>query len=203
MARVGELRESPRCRRTGSGRAHARRERGAAVALRAGCGARGRADQGRRGLPEGGACPRGARPRRPGYHQPGAVFGALREDVPRLLLRRKSPPNSPNSAPPVVVTQRRQRYVLPKFAAGVPSDSRIFTRYGTLANETLPASRDRPPTQGDRRRSRWQSGAIRRAGARPVAVRRRCHPGPAVPAAGGGGPNHGAAVDDISRRHDA
>jgi dimethylaniline monooxygenase (N-oxide forming) len=38
----------------------------------------------------------------------------------------------------VVVTQRRQRYVLPKFAAGVPSDSRIFTRYGTFANETLP-----------------------------------------------------------------
>jgi cation diffusion facilitator CzcD-associated flavoprotein CzcO len=37
----------------------------------------------------------------------------------------------------VVVTQRRQRYVLPKFAAGVPSDSRIFTRYGTLADETL------------------------------------------------------------------
>jgi dimethylaniline monooxygenase (N-oxide forming) len=28
----------------------------------------------------------------------------------------------------VVVTQRRQRYVLPKFAAGVPSDHRIFTR---------------------------------------------------------------------------
>jgi dimethylaniline monooxygenase (N-oxide forming) len=27
----------------------------------------------------------------------------------------------------VVVTQRRQRYVLPKFAAGVPSDHRIFT----------------------------------------------------------------------------
>ena len=38
----------------------------------------------------------------------------------------------------VVVTQRRQRYVLPKFAAGVPSDHRIFTRYGALANETLP-----------------------------------------------------------------
>jgi hypothetical protein len=37
----------------------------------------------------------------------------------------------------VVVTQRRQRYVLPKFAAGVPSDSRIFTRYGTLASECL------------------------------------------------------------------
>ena len=40
----------------------------------------------------------------------------------------------------MVVTQRRQRYVLPKFAAGVPSDHRIFTRYGTLANETLPAA---------------------------------------------------------------
>jgi dimethylaniline monooxygenase (N-oxide forming) len=40
----------------------------------------------------------------------------------------------------VVVTQRRQRYVLPKFAAGVPSDHRIFTRYGALANETLAAA---------------------------------------------------------------
>ncbi len=40
----------------------------------------------------------------------------------------------------VVVTQRRQRYILPKFAAGVPSDHRIFTRYGTLAAETLPAA---------------------------------------------------------------
>ncbi len=40
----------------------------------------------------------------------------------------------------VVVTQRRQRYVLPKFAGGVPSDHRIFTRYGTLASETLPAA---------------------------------------------------------------
>lgn len=38
----------------------------------------------------------------------------------------------------VTVAQRRQRYVLPKFAAGVPSDSRIFTRYGTFANEILP-----------------------------------------------------------------
>lgn len=37
----------------------------------------------------------------------------------------------------IVIAQRRQRYVLPKFAAGVPSDCRIFTRYGTLANETL------------------------------------------------------------------
>ncbi len=61
-------------------------------------------------------------------------------------------------------------------------------------------SRDRPTAQGDRGRGRWQPGAVRRAGARPVAVRRRRHPGPAVPAAGGGGPNHGAAVDDIGRR---
>lgn len=44
----------------------------------------------------------------------------------------------------VVVTQRRQRYVLPKFAAGVPSDHRIFTRYGVLATEKLaPAEVDR------------------------------------------------------------
>ena len=40
----------------------------------------------------------------------------------------------------VVVTQRRQRYVLPKFAGGVPSDHRIFTRYGTLASEKLPGA---------------------------------------------------------------
>jgi cation diffusion facilitator CzcD-associated flavoprotein CzcO len=40
----------------------------------------------------------------------------------------------------VVVTQRRQRYVLPKFAAGVPSDHRIFTRYGTIADERLPVA---------------------------------------------------------------
>jgi dimethylaniline monooxygenase (N-oxide forming) len=38
----------------------------------------------------------------------------------------------------VVVTQRRQRYVLPKFVAGVPSDHRFYTRYGALASETLP-----------------------------------------------------------------
>jgi dimethylaniline monooxygenase (N-oxide forming) len=37
----------------------------------------------------------------------------------------------------VAVTQRRQRYVAPKFIAGVPSDHRIYTRYGVLANETL------------------------------------------------------------------
>jgi cation diffusion facilitator CzcD-associated flavoprotein CzcO len=39
----------------------------------------------------------------------------------------------------VVVTQRRQRYVLPKFAAGVPSDHRMFTRFGAMAAEVLPA----------------------------------------------------------------
>ena len=38
----------------------------------------------------------------------------------------------------VVVTQRRQRYVAPKFAAGVPSDHRLYTRYGVLASEALP-----------------------------------------------------------------
>ena len=40
----------------------------------------------------------------------------------------------------VVLTQRRQRYVLPKFVAGVPSDHRFYTRYGALASETLPAA---------------------------------------------------------------
>ncbi len=38
----------------------------------------------------------------------------------------------------VVVTHRRQRYVLPKYAQGVASDHRIFTRYGVFANESLP-----------------------------------------------------------------
>lgn len=44
----------------------------------------------------------------------------------------------------VVLTQRKQRYVLPKFAAGVPSDHRIFTRYGVWASERL------TPTEVDR-----------------------------------------------------
>lgn len=39
----------------------------------------------------------------------------------------------------VVVTQRRQRYVLTKFAADVPSDHRMYTRYNALASETLPS----------------------------------------------------------------
>ncbi len=48
----------------------------------------------------------------------------------------------------VVVTQRRQRYVLPKFVAGVPSDHRFYTRYGALAGETLPAAEvERQQTQ--------------------------------------------------------
>lgn len=38
----------------------------------------------------------------------------------------------------VAVTQRRQRYVLPKYAAGVPSDHRLFTRYLALADAALP-----------------------------------------------------------------
>ncbi|OBH99559.1 NAD(P)/FAD-dependent oxidoreductase [Mycobacterium sp. E2733] len=38
----------------------------------------------------------------------------------------------------VVVTQRRQRYVVPKFVSGVPTDYLLYTRYGALAEETLP-----------------------------------------------------------------
>ena len=38
----------------------------------------------------------------------------------------------------VVVCHRRQRYVLPKLVAGVPSDHRVFTRYQALAEESLP-----------------------------------------------------------------
>ncbi|MCV7408404.1 dimethylaniline monooxygenase [Mycobacterium florentinum] len=40
----------------------------------------------------------------------------------------------------VVVTQQRQRYIAPKFAAGVPSDHRLYTRYGALATEHLAAA---------------------------------------------------------------
>ncbi|OCB23134.1 dimethylaniline monooxygenase [Mycobacterium malmoense] len=39
----------------------------------------------------------------------------------------------------MVVTQRRQRYVVPKFVSGVPTDHLLYTRYGALAEETLPA----------------------------------------------------------------
>ena len=38
----------------------------------------------------------------------------------------------------VTVTLRRQRYVLPKTASGVPTDHLVFTRYGVLAEERLP-----------------------------------------------------------------
>jgi dimethylaniline monooxygenase (N-oxide forming) len=38
----------------------------------------------------------------------------------------------------VVVSQRRQRYVLPKLMAGVPSDHRVFSRFQALAEESLP-----------------------------------------------------------------
>jgi cation diffusion facilitator CzcD-associated flavoprotein CzcO len=40
----------------------------------------------------------------------------------------------------VVLTQRRQRYVLPTIAAGVPTDHRMFTRYGAIADEHLPVA---------------------------------------------------------------
>lgn len=40
----------------------------------------------------------------------------------------------------VVVTQRRQRYIVPKFTGGVPSDHLLYTRYGALATETLGAA---------------------------------------------------------------
>lgn len=40
----------------------------------------------------------------------------------------------------VVVTQRRQRYIAPKFVAGVPSDHRLYTRHGALATEHLAAA---------------------------------------------------------------
>ncbi|OBB68423.1 NAD(P)/FAD-dependent oxidoreductase [Mycobacterium sp. 852014-50255_SCH5639931] len=39
----------------------------------------------------------------------------------------------------VVVTQRQQRYVVPKFISGVPTDHLLYTRYGALAEESLPA----------------------------------------------------------------
>lgn len=39
----------------------------------------------------------------------------------------------------VVVTQRRQRYIVPKFVVGVPADHLLYTRYGALAEEALPA----------------------------------------------------------------
>jgi cation diffusion facilitator CzcD-associated flavoprotein CzcO len=98
----------------------------------------------------------------------------------------------------VVVTQRRQRYVLPKFAAGVPSDHRIFTRYGVLAAEALPAAeidrqlreivveaRLRPqpavPERGDPHARRPRLGAPRR---RPAHLPSRPASRPAVRSAG-------------------
>ncbi len=102
----------------------------------------------------------------------------------------------------VVVTQRRQRYVLPKFAAGVPSDHRIFTRYGTLATETL------PPAEIDRQLKEIvveAGGSPEQYGAPapdPSLFAAGRHAQPAVPAAGRGGPNHGAAVDGVHRGHD-
>ena len=113
----------------------------------------------------------------------------------------KSPPSSRNSARPV-----RGHSAAPTVRAAEVRRGRAV-RFAdlhavrNLGERDPPASRDRPTAQGDRRRGRWQPGAVRRARARSVAVRRRRHPRPAVPAAGRGGPNHGAAVADIGRRH--
>jgi cation diffusion facilitator CzcD-associated flavoprotein CzcO len=41
----------------------------------------------------------------------------------------------------VTVTVRRQRYVLPKLAAGTPTDHTVFTRFHALAEEAFPAER--------------------------------------------------------------
>src|SRR5271165_846631 len=40
----------------------------------------------------------------------------------------------------VITTNRRQRYVLNKLIAGVPSDQLIFTRFAALAGESMPAN---------------------------------------------------------------
>ncbi len=65
-----------------------------------------------------------------------------------------------------------------------------------------PRSGDRPATEGDRCRGGRKPGAVRRAGARPFALRRRGHPQPAVLTARGGGPDHGATVDGVHRERD-
>ena len=71
------------------------------------------------------------------------------------------------------------------------------------AGERNPArSRDRPAAEGDRGRGRGKPGAVRRTGARPVALRRRGHPQPGVPASRRRGPNHGASVDGVRRGRD-
>src|SRR6185503_7333530 len=98
----------------------------------------------------------------------------------------------------VVVTQRRQRYVLPKFAAGVPSDHRIFTRW-SHRGRAAPRGGDRPAIEGDRGRGGRQPGAVRSACARPFPLRRGRHAQPAVPSDRGGGPHHGATVDEFRR----
>ena len=63
----------------------------------------------------------------------------------------------------VVVTQRRQRYVLPKFAAGVPSDSPDLHPVRHPRQRGSPAVRSRSTAEGDRRRGGRQPGAVRRA----------------------------------------
>ena len=89
----------------------------------------------------------------------------------------RSPPNSPNSAWP-----RRRNAAPPEVRAaevrrGVPSDDRIFTRYGTLANETLP----QPRSTASSRRSSSKPVAARSSTARPHPTRRSSRPGSPSP----------------------
>ena len=62
-----------------------------------------------------------------------------------------------------------------------------------------PSRRGRPAAEGDRRRGRRKSGAVRRTSTRPVDFRRRDHPQPAVPTARGRGTNYGVPLDEIHR----
>ena len=121
----------------------------------------------------------------------GGAISALEiaSELAQLGATRRGDPATPALCPAEV---RRGRAVrLPHLHAVRDAGER----------DPLPG-RGRSAAEGDRRRGGWQPGAVRCACTRPVAVRRRRHPRPAVPAAGGGGPNHGAAVADIGRRHD-
>jgi dimethylaniline monooxygenase (N-oxide forming) len=90
----------------------------------------------------------------------------------------------------VVVTQRRQRYVLPKFAAGVPSDHRIFTRYGAIANEHLPAAEI----------DRQLKEIVVEAGGSPEQYGAPA-PDPSLFAAGVTLSHHGTTLDGVDHKH--
>ena len=97
----------------------------------------------------------------------------------------------------VTVTQRRQRYVLPKFVADTPSDHRMFTRYHALACESLSADEIDWQLQAIGDRGRRKPRGLRGTGTTSVVG----HGGPDLErwlsAAGSRGPNHGASVDAI------